>query len=103
MIRVSVMYPNSPEATFDVDYYCNSHIPMAVELLGDALKSCSVDSGLGGGAPGEAAPFIAVGHLSFESVEAFQQAFGPNAEQIMSDIPNYTNTQPQIQISEIKM
>ncbi len=96
------MYPNSADATFDIDYYCNNHIPMAIELLGDALKGSSVDSGIAGGAPGESAPFIAVGHLTFDSVDDFQNSFGPHAAKIMSDIPNYTNTQPQIQISEIK-
>ena len=102
MIKVSVMYPNSEGATFDIDYYCNTHVPMVGELLGDALKGGAVDSGLAGGVPGEAAPFIAMGHLTFESVEAFQNSFGPNAEKILADLPNFTNTKPQIQISEIK-
>jgi uncharacterized protein (TIGR02118 family) len=102
MIKVSVMYPNSPEAKFDIDYYCNKHIPMVGELLGDALKGGAAESGLAGGAPNEPAPFIAMGHLTFDSVEAFQTSFGPHAEQIMADVPNYTNTQPILQISEIK-
>jgi len=103
MIKVSVMYPNSSDTNFDIDYYCNTHIPMAAELLGDALKGCNVDYGLGGGAPEEIAPFIAMGHLIFDSVDTFQNAFGPHAEKIMADIPNYTNAQPKIQISEIKV
>jgi len=41
--------------------------------------------------------------MLFESVDAFKNAFGPHAEKIMGDIPNFTNTQPQIQISEIKI
>lgn len=102
MIKVSVMYPNSSGAKFDIDYYCNTHMIMAAELLGDALKGSNVDDGLAGGAPGESAPFIAMGHLIFDSVESFQTAFASHAEKIMSDIPNYTNTQPQVQISEIK-
>ena len=103
MIKVSVMYPNSEGATFDIEYYCNSHIPRVVELLGEAVKGKAVDFGLAGGAPGEAAPFIAMGHLVFESVEAFQSSFGPNAEEILSDLQNFTNAQPQIQISEIRL
>ncbi|WP_372598680.1 EthD family reductase [Amphritea sp.] len=102
MIRVSVMYPNSDSAVFDIDYYINRHIPMVKELLGDAIKDGAVDSGIASGVAGEAAPFIAVGHLTFDSVEAFQNSFGPHAEKILGDAPNYTNTQPQIQISEIK-
>ena len=102
MIKVSVMYPNSPDATFDIDYYCNSHVPMVSEKLGAALKGVSIDSGLAGSGSGETAPFIAMGHLVFDSVEDFQQAFGPKTEEIMADLANFTNVQPQIQISEIK-
>ncbi len=103
MVKVSVMYPNSPEAKFDIDYYCNNHVPMVMELLGDALKGGAVDSGLAGGTPGEEPAFIAMGHLKFESVESFQNSFGPNAEKLLADLPNFTNTKPQIQISEIKL
>lgn len=103
MIKVSVMYPNSSDANFDIEYYCNTHMPMVEGLLGDSLKGGNVDYGLAGGAPNEMAPFIAMGHMIFDSVDSFQNAFGPHAEKIMADIPNYTNTQPQIQISEIKV
>jgi uncharacterized protein (TIGR02118 family) len=44
-----------------------------------------------------------MGHLYFDSAEAFQAAFAPHAQAIMADIPNYTNIQPAIQISEVKM
>jgi uncharacterized protein (TIGR02118 family) len=72
-------------------------------LLGDALKGGQVDSGLAGGAEGVDAPFVAMGHLLFDSVEAFNESFGPNTEEIMADLPNFTNLEPQIQISEVKM
>jgi len=42
-----------------------------------------------------------MGHLYFDSVEDFQNSFGPNAEEIMADIPNYTNIEPVIQISQV--
>jgi len=102
MIKVSIMYPNTTDAKFDLAYYCDKHMPLVSDLLGEPLKSVSVDAGIAGGAPGMDVPFVAIGHLTFESVEAFQLAFGPNAKQILADLPNYTNLQPQIQISEIK-
>ena len=37
------------------------------------------------------------------STDAFETAFAPHAQAIMGDIPNYTNIQPTIQISEVKM
>ncbi|MEH6442770.1 MAG: EthD family reductase [Oceanospirillaceae bacterium] len=103
MIKVSVMYPNSADVTFDIDYYCNTHLPLVGGLLGDALKGGAVDYGIAGGAPGVEAPFVAMGHMTFNSVEEFQSAFGPNVDVIMGDLPNFTNAQPQIQISEIKI
>ena len=53
--------------------------------------------------PGVPAPYIAACHMFFDSVDAFQAAFGPNADAILSDIPNYTNVQPAVQVSEVKM
>ena len=103
MIKVSVFYPNNEGCKFDMDYYCNSHIPMLQEKLGEALKGVAVEQGLGGAEPGSPATYVAMCHLLFDSVEAFQDAFGPHAEAIMGDIPNYTDVQPTIQISEVKI
>jgi len=103
MIKVSVLYPNDEGKTFNMEYYCNKHIPMVQEKLGAACKGVAVEQGLGGAEPGSPATYIAMGHLYFDSVEAFQTAFGPHTEAIMGDIPNYTDTQPAIQISEVKI
>jgi uncharacterized protein (TIGR02118 family) len=103
MIKVSVFYPNSEGSKFDIDYYCNRHIPMVREKLGAACKSASVEQGIAGPTPESRPAFIAMGHIYFESLEAFQTAFGPHAEAIMADIPNYTDIQPTLQISEVKI
>ena len=103
MIKVSVLYPNEEGKKFDMDYYCNSHIPMVQQKLGAAVKGGAVDQGLSGAEPGSPATYVAMAHLLFDSVEAFQSAFGPHAEAIMADFPNYTDIQPVFQISEVKM
>ena len=103
MIKVSVLYPNTPGSKFDMGYYLSSHMPMVQRKLGAACKKVAVEQGLAGGAPGAPATYVAMGHLYFDSVDAFQTAFGPNAGEIMADIPNYTDTSPTIQISEVKM
>jgi len=103
MIKVSVMYPNGNGAKFDMKYYLASHMPMVQKTLGAVLKGMAVEEGLGGAQPGTPATYLAMGHLLFDSVDAFGAAFTPHAESIMADIPNYTNTQPVIQISQIKM
>ena len=101
MIKVSVLYPAGDETAFDMDYYCTKHMPMVQRLCGDACKGYSVDRGVAGGTPGSHAPYVAAGHLLFESVESFQKHFGPNAPEIMADIPNYTKIAPIVQIAEV--
>ena len=103
MIRVSVLYTNTEGKRFDMAYYCNKHIPMVKQKLGAACKRIDVDQGLAGAQPGSLPGFAAIANLSFDSVDAFQSAFGPHAEAIMGDIPNYTKIQPIIQLSEVKL
>lgn len=101
MIKVSVLYPNGDGKNFDIDYYCNQHVPMVGGLLGDAVKAATVEKGLGGGEPDSPATYAAMGNLYFDSLESFQNSFGPNVEKIMADLPNFTNIEPVIQVSEV--
>jgi uncharacterized protein (TIGR02118 family) len=100
-IKVSVLYPNGEGKKFDMDYYSNIHVPMVGGLLGDAVIGATVENGLGGGAPNSSAPFAAMGNLYFNNMDTFENSFGPNAETIMADLPNFTNIEPIIQISEV--
>jgi len=101
MIKVSVLYPNGEGKSFDMDYYCNTHVPMVGALLGDAVKGATVEKGLGGGATDSPATYTAMGNLYFNSMEEFGSSFGPNADKIMADLPNFTNIEPTVQISEV--
>jgi len=103
MIKVTILYPNAPDARFDMKYYVTHHMPMVREKCGPECRSIAAESGVASGEPGAPAPYIAVGHLTFDSVAAFQKAFGPHAPEILADIPNYTNTKPVLQISEITL
>ena len=101
MIKVSVMYPNKPGARFDHDYYRDRHMPLVQRLMGEKCKRYTVDKGMAGGAPGTAPTYVAMCHLFCDSVDAFQAGFGPHAAEILADIPNYTDLQPILQISEV--
>ena len=101
MIKVSVLYPYVEGGRFDMDYYCNSHLPMVKDKLGEACQGIAADQGIAGGMPGSPPTYVAAGHLFFESVEAFQSAFTPHAGEILADIPNYTDAQPLVQISRV--
>jgi len=43
MIKVNVFYPNEEGKKFDMEYYCNKHIPMVQQKLGAAVKGVSVE------------------------------------------------------------
>jgi uncharacterized protein (TIGR02118 family) len=101
MIKVSVLYPAGDGKTFDMNYYCSSHMPMVQQKT--LCKSIAVEQGLAGAAPGAPPAYVAMGHLYFDSVDQFQEAFARHAAEILGDIPNYTNIQPIIQISEVKL
>lgn len=103
MIKVSVLYANGPGNTFDMAYYLGTHMPLVKQKLGSALKGMAVEEGLSGSDAGTPPAYLAMGHLVFESAEAFGQAFSAHAADILSDIPNYTNIQPTIQVSNIKL
>ena len=101
MVKVTLLYSNSEGSTFDMDYYANKHMPMVARLLGDAMKGFKIDKGIAGRTPDEIAPYHAIGYLYFDKLSDYESSFGPNAQQIIGDIPNYTNIQPILQVSEV--
>jgi len=103
VIKVGVFYPAAAGATFDMEYYRTKHVPMVQKLLGTACKGAAIEQGLSGAEPGSPPTYVAMGHLFFESMSDFQKSFGSHAAEIVADVPNYTNVQPIIQISDVKM
>jgi uncharacterized protein (TIGR02118 family) len=101
MIKVSVMYPNTPGARFDHAYYRDKHLPLVKARMGDTCKGYTIDKGLAGGAPGTPPTYVAMCHIFSESPEDFQKGFGPHADEILGDIKNYTDLTPILQMSEV--
>lgn len=101
MIKVSVLYPYAEGKKFNLEYYSNNHLSLLTDSLGAALKGYSIESGLGGLIPGSPAPFVAIINMYFESLDSFQQSFGPNINKLLADLPNFTDIEPVAQISEV--
>ncbi len=76
-------------------------MPMIKERLGDVLTGYTVDYALEDGVTGITSPYIAIGHLFFESIDAFQKEYLPQREEVRKDIPNFTDIQSIVQISEV--
>ena len=102
MVKVSIFYPSKADSHFDVDYFLNTHMPLALGLLGSAIKGVSVEIGMLGGTPDQQPPFTAICGFTCEAVQAFTDAFLPNADVLQSDIPKFTDIAPVIQVSEIR-
>jgi uncharacterized protein (TIGR02118 family) len=102
MITISILYPATAATRFDFDYYVNTHMPRAIELLSPHPGYLGVDiaRGLAGGAPGASPAYIALCLYKFRTVDEFLAAFLPNAPELQGDMANYTNIEPLIQFSE---
>ena len=101
MIKVTVLYPNNEDKNFNLQYYMDVHIPLVKRRLGDTCKKVEVEKGIVGDVPGSMPANIVIGYLYFDSVENFQNAFSPHANEIMGDIANFTTINPIVQISEV--
>jgi uncharacterized protein (TIGR02118 family) len=102
MIRVTVSYPNTPGARFDLDYYLKKHMPLVEERLRKfGFIGYSVSKGLAGGAPGSPADFMITAQIHIDTMEHVQAGMAAESPTIMADIPNYTDIQPKIQIDEV--
>lgn len=101
MIKVSVMYPNTPGARFNHDYYRDRHMPLVKARMGSHCRYYTVDKGVSGAEPGTPAAYVAMCHIFCDSPAAFQAGFGPHAKEILADIPRYTDLSPVIQMSEV--
>ena len=100
MVKLSVFYPATDGFTFDKDYYLKTHIPLSLQLQGDAVKSISVEFGLNDVA--DVKPlYVAMCHFVYDSLDSFRETFMPHTEVLQGDIKNYTNIQTIIQFSEL--
>ena len=98
-VSVQVLYPVGEGTTFDYDYYLNQHMAIVGDVIGKHIESTLVTKGLAGG-PGAPAGYHAIATIVFANQSAMDAALasvGPALE----DIPNFTNTEPQMLIGEV--
>ncbi|MFG6448843.1 EthD family reductase [Roseateles sp. BYS180W] len=101
MIKITVTYAYREGARFDHAYYRDKHLPLVKARMGEACRYYTIDKGLSGFNRGDPPPYVALAHLYCDSVQAFERAFGPHAQEILGDVPNYTDLSPVVQISEV--
>jgi uncharacterized protein (TIGR02118 family) len=103
MIKISILYPNTPNSRFDMVYYLEQHMPLSISLLSahPDFQSVSVEQGLSGVMPGSPPTYSVMCHFLFTSIESFIAAFMPHAAQLQADIANYTDVEPIIQFNQV--
>lgn len=101
MASLSVVYPRSPGATFDYDYYRTKHMPLVGQRWGDAGLTGG-EALLGKFGPdGSQASYFAIGIIHFDTSDSLRAALdGEHASEVIGDIRNFTDVQPIIQINE---
>jgi uncharacterized protein (TIGR02118 family) len=101
MVVVSVFYPKTDTSHFDFDYYLQKHMPLVrsrfqpMGLIRDMLIRGT--STLDGGRP----DFELIGFLTFDSEEQVKAALAKFGQEILGDIPNYTNVSPIMQMNDL--
>jgi len=103
MFKATFMYPPTLSARFDMNYYIEKHLQMVKSKIGDSCVGFTVDFGLTGRAPDSHAPYMAIGSLIFKSMEVFVSVMSEHGAEFRADVANYTDSQPVMQISEVKV
>ncbi|MBV7395472.1 EthD family reductase [Mameliella sediminis] len=97
-VTVQVIYPATEGTHFDHDYYAATHMPMVAAAWGAHVSSQLVTKGLAGG-PDTPPGYHAIASFVFADQAAMGAAMD-KAGPLLEDIPNFTNTQPQVLIGE---
>jgi uncharacterized protein (TIGR02118 family) len=100
-VQITVLYPNESDATFNMDYYLKTHMPMVQEEFGPYnFEGYSVLKLVGTPDPSTKSPYTVQATLNFKSVKDFQEALGAKAEKVLGDVPNFSNKGPTLMIGE---
>ena|SRR5690554_2175910 len=94
-VLVQVMYPQSEK--FDWDYYISHHMALVEEKMD--LVSWTVLEGIEAITP---PTYQAIASMIFKDSETFEKSFAKVGEEMLADIPKYTDATPIIQVSKFR-
>ncbi|HMF59149.1 MAG TPA: EthD family reductase [Vicinamibacterales bacterium] len=105
MVKISILYPHTPDATFDMEYYLRTHMPMSLARLRThpGFIALSVERGVATPQSGLPPVHVAMCHYTFTTAEDFVAAFMPHAALLEADIANYTTIPPVVQFSVVEI
>jgi uncharacterized protein (TIGR02118 family) len=93
--HATVLYPNDDDATFDMNYYLKTHMPLVMEnFKRHGLKRWEVLE-MKPGLDGSKNPYSVVATLIFDKPEELAAAMtSPEAKPVLDDVPNFSNKGP---------
>jgi uncharacterized protein (TIGR02118 family) len=100
MVKLSVMYPQQDGKKFDLGYYLKNHFDLVKATWGGLIKESYVTRGVSGGAPGTKPAYHIMAHVAFASMDDLNKALATGAP-LTADVPNFTDIQPVVQVSEV--
>ena len=100
MVSVMAMYPAN--ASFDLTYYLEKHMPLVrTKLEPHGLKKTEVHL-IAGTAAGDPAPYHVVTLLYFEDEATLKNALAtPDAEAVVADIKSFYGGDAQLLITQV--
>ncbi len=102
MVSLSVLYPASSGSAFDWDYYLGPHLALAKRLLEPrGMLRIEISRGVGGFPPGAVAPYYAIAHLYFPTMQKLQNARAETSAELIADQKKYYNGEAVVQINEV--
>ena len=110
MYSVRIVYPNKPGSTFDWQHYYDVHLPLGIRLLreyrGISPLRIEVDQHITSDGKDGNAPYHCICTTYFnsmEEVDAMTSLFAVEEvrRQLAEDWPKYTQTDPELMVSEI--
>jgi uncharacterized protein (TIGR02118 family) len=96
-MSLNVIYPNHDGARFDIRYYRDKHIPLAMKVM--KADSVLLIEGVPMGA--SAAPYAMIAHFQFASPEALKAALdNPRMAEVRADVPTFTDIKPTVMLGK---
>ena len=96
-MSLNVIYPNHAGARFDLSYYRDKHIPLAMQVM----KADSVMLIEGVPIGDTPAPYVMIAHFQFASPEALKAAREhPRMAEVRADIPKFTDIKPTVMLGK---
>jgi uncharacterized protein (TIGR02118 family) len=96
-MSLNVIYPNHEGARFDIRYYRDTHIPLAMKVM--KADSVILIEGIPMGT--SAAPYAMIAHFQFASPEALKAATdNPRMAEVRADVPKFTDIKPTVMLGK---